>query len=176
MLAHTFPTPLGDMVAVATANALSMLEFADRGNETDPTAKPASEMMEGIIPGRNGIIDRTEEEVRRYFAGELKAFTIPLQLHGTPFQRSVWNELLAIPYGLTWSYAMLARRLGDVKTIRAAARANGENRIAILVPCHRVIGSDGSLTGYAGGLWRKKELLALEGATAPVPEGQERLL
>lgn len=176
MLAHTFPTPLGDMVVAATPHALFMLEFVDRGNETDPTAKLSSAITEEVIPGRNEITDRTEEEVRRYFAGELKAFTIPLQLHGTPFQRSVWNELLAIPYGLTWSYAMLARRLGDVKTIRAAARANGENRIAILVPCHRVIGSDGSLTGYAGGLWRKKELLALEGATAPVPEGQERLL
>lgn len=176
MFAHTFSTPLGDMVAAATGTALCMLEFVDRDNGNDPTAKPPSAMKAETVPGRNAIIDRTEEEVRKYFAGELKAFTIPLELQGTPFRQSVWNELLAIPYGRTWSYATLARRLGDVKTIRAAARANGQNRIAILVPCHRVIGSDGSLVGYAGGLWRKKELLALEGATAPVPEGQERLL
>lgn len=176
MVSHSIPTPLGEMIAVATDHALAMLEFIDVEKKGHQLEAFAAAINEPIQPATNAVIDRVEEELRRYFAGEVKEFSVPLQLYGTPFQQSVWNELQKISYGETWSYATLARRLGDIKTIRAAARANGENRIAIIIPCHRVIGSDGSLTGYAGGLWRKKELLELEGATAPIPEGQERLL
>lgn len=98
-------------------------------------------------------------QLEAYFAGTLQTFQIKLNLKGTDFQKSVWQELLNIPYGKTISYLELSRRLGDVKAIRAVAAANGQNPLWIVVPCHRVVGSDGSLTGYAGGLWRKKWLL-----------------
>ena len=101
-------------------------------------------------------------QLREYFAGTRQTFELALNLKGTAFQKSVWQELLNIPYGKTISYLELSRRLGDVKAIRAVAAANGQNPFWIVVPCHRVIGSDGSLTGYAGGLWRKKWLLEHE--------------
>jgi len=97
-----------------------------------------------------------------YFDGQLKQFSIPLQPEGTEFQKRVWNELLTIPYGDTNTYLGMAKQLGDEKVIRAAGTANGKNPIGIIIPCHRVIGSDGTLVGYAGGLWRKKWLLELE--------------
>ncbi len=102
------------------------------------------------------------KQLGEYFAGTRQAFQLQLNLKGTDFQKSVWQELLNIPYGRTISYLELSRRLGDVKAIRAVAAANGQNPFWIVVPCHRVIGSDGSLTGYAGGLWRKKWLLEHE--------------
>src|SRR5690606_23669214 len=102
------------------------------------------------------------EQLKEYFACKRTAFELRLNITGTDFQKSVWHELLHIPYGKTISYLELSRRLGDVKSIRAAAAANGQNPFWIVVPCHRVIGSDGSLTGYAGGLWRKKWLLEHE--------------
>jgi len=110
-----------------------------------------------------GIFD----QLREYFAGTRKVFDIPLDIDGTDFQKTVWNELLKIPYGKTISYKTLSEKLGDVKAIRAVGKANGQNPIAIIIPCHRVIGSDGSLTGYAGGLAIKEKLLHLEGALNP---------
>ncbi|HEY9184361.1 MAG TPA: methylated-DNA--[protein]-cysteine S-methyltransferase [Salegentibacter sp.] len=103
------------------------------------------------------------EQLEAYFRGELKDFNLKLNLEGTEFQKKVWNALLKIPYGTTVSYLELSKQLGDVKAIRAVASANGKNPLWIVVPCHRVIGSDGSLTGYAGGLHRKKWLLEHEG-------------
>ena len=110
-----------------------------------------------------GIFSQLEE----YFAGTRKKFDVPLDLEGTDFQKKVWEELKKIPYGKTISYKTLAEKLGDVKSIRAVGKANGQNPIAIIIPCHRVIGSDGSLTGYAGGLDIKEKLLHLEGALNP---------
>jgi len=101
-------------------------------------------------------------QLQEYFDGKRKAFDIKLNPEGTDFQKKVWNQLLEIPYGKTLSYLELSKQLGDVKAIRAVANANGKNPIWIIIPCHRVIGSDGSLTGYAGGIWRKKWLLAHE--------------
>src|SRR5690606_10608058 len=109
----------------------------------------------------DGLKDAAQQ-LREYFAGTRRDFQLRLNPKGTDFQKSVWNELLQIPYGTTISYLALSRRLGDVKAIRAVAAANGQNPFWIVVPCHRVIGSDGSLTGYAGGLWRKKWLLEHE--------------
>ncbi|TBW27797.1 methylated-DNA--[protein]-cysteine S-methyltransferase [Gramella sp. KN1008] len=102
------------------------------------------------------------EQLQKYFKGELRGFDLKLNPQGTDFQKRVWNKLLDIPYGKTTSYLELSRKLGDEKAIRAVASANGKNPLWIIVPCHRVIGSDGSLTGYAGGLHRKKWLLDLE--------------
>jgi methylated-DNA-[protein]-cysteine S-methyltransferase len=102
------------------------------------------------------------EELIEYFHGNRRNFTIPVHQDGTDFQKRVWNHLLGIPYGKTISYMDLAKKMGDPKVIRAAASTNGKNKIAIIVPCHRVIGSDRSLTGYSGGMWRKKWLLQQE--------------
>jgi methylated-DNA-[protein]-cysteine S-methyltransferase len=113
-----------------------------------------------------------ERQLLAYFAGERQDFDLPLAPEGTAFQRKVWGELLKIPYGKTITYAQLAERLGDPKCIRAAGLANGRNPIWVIVPCHRVVGSNGSLVGYAGGLYRKQWLLQLELANSPVPAGQ----
>ncbi|HCY74326.1 MAG TPA: cysteine methyltransferase [Ignavibacteriales bacterium] len=106
-------------------------------------------------------------QLKEYFAGNRKKFNVPLDIEGTDFQKKVWNELQKIPYGKTISYKSLSEKLGDVKAIRAVGKANGLNPIAIIIPCHRVIGADGSLVGYAGGLAIKEKLLHLEGALNP---------
>ncbi len=107
----------------------------------------------------NPVLTQCKKELLEYFAGKRKEFNVPIKQIGTEFQQKVWNELLKIPYGKTVSYNFIAESLGDKKTIRAVGSANGKNPISIIIPCHRVIGSDGSLTGYGGGLWRKKWLL-----------------
>jgi methylated-DNA-[protein]-cysteine S-methyltransferase len=106
-------------------------------------------------------------QLKEYFAGTRKEFDVPLDIEGTDFQKRVWNELQNIPYGKTISYKSLSEKLGDVKAIRAVGKANGQNPIAIIIPCHRVIGANGSLVGYAGGLAIKEKLLHLEGALNP---------
>ena len=115
-----------------------------------------------FVPGRNQLIEQVAREVGAYFEGRLRDFDIPLSLCGTEFQKEVWEGLLAIPYGETRSYADLARTVGRPKAVRAVGRANGMNALAIVVPCHRVVGADGRLVGYGGGLWRKQRLLELE--------------
>lgn len=107
----------------------------------------------------NSVLKECKVQLSQYFSGKRKEFDIPIKQEGTEFQKKVWDELLKIPYGKTVSYNFIAESLGDKKSIRAVGAANGKNQISILVPCHRVMGSDGSLTGYAGGLWRKKWLL-----------------
>jgi methylated-DNA-[protein]-cysteine S-methyltransferase len=129
--------------------ALCALTFL---NEND-----AEEKTEG-----NYLTDMTCQQLDEYFSGSRNVFQIPILQPGTPFQTKVWSLLQAIPYGKTVSYMDLSKRYGDVKAIRAVASANGRNNLAIIVPCHRVIGSNQSLTGYAGGLWRKQWLLAHE--------------
>lgn len=112
------------------------------------------------------LIQQCIDQLNEYFEGSRKIFDIPLQQEGTPFQQKVWAQLLNIGYGKTISYLTLSKQIGDTKAIRAVGTTNGKNQIAIIVPCHRVIGSDGSLTGYAGELWRKKWLLEHEGKFA----------
>ena len=112
--------------------------------------------------GRTAVTDRAEAALARFFAGSDGRLDLPVRLRGTPFQTRVWQELQAIPAGRTRSYAQLAAAIGHPTAVRAVAAANGANRLALVVPCHRVIGTDGSMTGYAGGLWRKECLIALE--------------
>lgn len=112
------------------------------------------------------ILQQAQEQLRKYFEGNLREFNLNLNPEGTDFQKKVWALLYKIPYGKTWTYADMANKLGDPKVIRAAASANGKNPIAIVIPCHRVIGTNGSLTGYAGGLENKKYLLDLENRVA----------
>lgn len=117
-----------------------------------------------IILPENELLKNTTQQLNEYFSGSRHTFDLPLNPTGTEFQLKVWQELGNIPYGITLSYQEIANRLGDPKCIRAAARANGQNPIAIIIPCHRVIGSRGDMVGYAGGIERKKFLLAHEGA------------
>ncbi len=149
---HRIPSPVGTLGAAFDEHGKLVQLWKLRG-EWPPEP-------EGPEPKPLPYLRR---QLASYFAGTLRDFNIPMELHGTEFQKRVWQELLKIPYGRTISYLELARRLGDEKVIRAAASANGANPIAILVPCHRVIGSDGSLTGYGGGLDMKEHLLRLEG-------------
>jgi len=155
-------TPLGPMVIGATQEVLCLLEFADR-RMLETQLKRVEKFFDAVlVPGDTDLTRRTARELEEYFHGTLQRFTVPFELRGTEFQNRVWSELCAIPYGETLSYAKLAERIGSPRAVRAVARANGDNRISILIPCHRVIGSDGNLTGYGGGLWRKKWLLQLE--------------
>ena len=155
-------TPLGTMLAAAGEEGVGLLEFADRRALKSQIAALRRHFPLPVVPGTNAHLDRLAEELEGYFAGVRRTFDVPLAVRGTPFQVAVWERLRRIPPGTTCSYADLARELGRPSALRAVARANGQNRIAILVPCHRVIGSDGSPTGYGGGVWRKLRLLALE--------------
>ena len=158
-------TAIGDMVAAATETHLLLLEFAHRRTLDRQLEHAARATGARFEPGDSPILDQFRTELAEYFAGQRRAFDVPLLTPGTGFQMRVWTELLRIPYGATTTYGRLATRIGNPSAVRAVARANGDNRIAIVVPCHRVIGADGSLTGYGGGLWRKKKLLDLEART-----------
>lgn len=155
-------TDLGTMVACATAKGICLLEFSDRKGLETELKQLAKSFNANIIQGHNSHFEKLKEELDAYFKGNLKVFTVPLDISGTDFQKQVWKALTDIPYGSTSSYLKQAKTLGRPSAIRAVANANGMNKIAIIIPCHRVIGSNGSLTGYAGGLWRKRKLLDLE--------------
>ncbi len=160
-------TPLGAMIAMADDKALYLLEFSDRRGLEREVERMRKKLKCAILPGNNKILQQTEKEICEYFSGARKEFSIPLAAYGTDFQRAVWNVLCDIPYGQTRSYADQAIAINNPKAVRAVARANGSNQCAIIIPCHRVIGSDGSLTGYAGGLPRKEWLLEMEKKNAP---------
>jgi methylated-DNA-[protein]-cysteine S-methyltransferase len=145
-----YQSPIGLLRISGTDHYISEVSFIDK-IEHPPADPHRRKMPPGII--------QCIEQLIQYFHGERRIFDFPLDQEGTVFQKRVWNELLGIPYGKTISYLELSRRLGDTKAIRAAASANGKNNIAIVVPCHRVIGSKNDLVGYAGGIWRKKWLL-----------------
>lgn len=157
-------TPLGAMIAVADAKALYMLEFFDRkGLPNDLKRLQAKRGVIGV--GRYPVTDQIEDELSNYFAGKTRHFDTPLAQIGSDFTRRVWAALREIPIGETRSYSDIARTVGRPSASRAVARANGANQIAIVVPCHRVIGADGSLTGYGGGQWRKQWLIDHERKT-----------
>jgi AraC family transcriptional regulator of adaptative response/methylated-DNA-[protein]-cysteine methyltransferase len=160
-------TPLGPMIAGGTDEALYFFEFSDRRRLEKQLERLRTRLGCVFVPGSNPILEQTGSEIEAYFAGDLMEFSIPLAAPGTEFQRDVWDRLLEIPYGETRSYADVARAIGRPTAVRAVARANGDNRMAIFIPCHRVVGSDGRLTGYGGGLWRKQRLLDLESRVVP---------
>lgn len=155
-------TPLGEMLACATPQGICLLEFTNRKNLDKQIGKLTKELNASIETGKNPIFDLLRNELRLYFDRKLQSFTVPLDLVGSEFQKRVWHTLLTIPYGATISYLEQAQRMGNQLAVRAVANANGMNKIPIIIPCHRVIGSDGKLTGYAGGLERKRWLLELE--------------
>lgn len=155
-------TPIGTVVVCASQQGICLLEFADIKDLDKEVKQIAKEKQAVVLEGENIHITQLKQELEAYFKGELVEFTISLDLIGTPFQLQVWGGLRAIPYGETRSYKEQSEYLNIPKSIRAVANANGMNRVAIIIPCHRIIGTDGSLTGYRGGLWRKKRLLELE--------------
>lgn len=159
---HRFDTPLGPMIACAKGKSLCMLEFSDHTVQDRELKELARQMDATVMVGTNDLFEQLEEQLAEYFEGTRKTFDIPVHTPGTPFQMAVWRQLQTIPYGRTCSYKEQAEAIGKPKAVRAVANANGLNRITILIPCHRVIGSDGTLTGYGAGVWRKKYLLDLE--------------
>jgi AraC family transcriptional regulator of adaptative response/methylated-DNA-[protein]-cysteine methyltransferase len=155
-------TPIGKMVAGATAEGVCLLEFTDRRMLEEQLAIVSRRIdLPGVVQ-ENDHLRRLQAELAEYFEGRRRDFTVPLIYPGSPFERAVWTELLRIPYGETRSYEDLARTLGRPGASRAVGHANGMNRIAILIPCHRVVNKSGELGGYGGGLWRKRLLLELE--------------
>ncbi len=148
-----FESPIGQMLLVGTTRALTHIHFVDGRHPMK---------IEADWQADDEIFTEAIAQLQAYFEGKLKTFDLPLQLEGTDFQLEVWNALKEIPYGKTVSYADIAKRIGRPKAVRAVGAANGQNPISIVVPCHRVIGSNGSLTGYGGGLKNKEALLALE--------------
>ena len=159
-----FTTAIGPMFACASTKGICLLEFTDRRMLETEFKDLCKRLNAVILPGENPHLDHVQSEVQEYFSGKRKEFTVPLDTPGTTFQTSVWRILRKIPYAETRSYKQQAIALGNPKAIRAVGTANGGNRVAIIIPCHRVIGSDGRLAGYGGGLHRKKWLLDFEGA------------
>ena len=157
---RSFETPLGVMVAAATPRGVCLLEFEDRRALARERAEVASRSAGET--GGGEWLELLAAELRGYFSGDLRAFTAPIDPFGTAFERAVWDRLRAIPYGATRSYGSIAAELGRPGGARAVGRANGRNRIAIVVPCHRVVEEGGGLGGYGGGLDRKEFLLGLE--------------
>jgi methylated-DNA-[protein]-cysteine S-methyltransferase len=151
-----YQSPIGIIKIAGTENYLTEMIFEE-------TVQKLPANAEGELPE---LIIHATEQLIQYFQGVRRRFDLPVNQQGTDFQQKVWHELLNIPYGRTISYMELSRRLGNLKVIRAAASANGKNNICIIVPCHRVVGSNNDLVGYAGGLWRKKWLLGLENKIA----------
>lgn len=156
------PTALGDMVAVSSASDLHLLEFIDRKALPTELARLYKFSKKRIGVGKTEPSRRVAAELEAFFAGESADFQTPVAQHGSEFTRAVWAELRRIPPGQTRSYSQIASAINRPSAVRAVARANGANQIAVLIPCHRVIGADGSLTGYGGGLWRKQKLLEIE--------------
>ncbi len=157
-------TPIGKMVAATTNKGICMLEFLESGGREVAVKiqKLADALQASPEENTHPYLTKLANQLGAYFSGQLKQFDLPLTQPGTAFQQGVWSELLNIPYGVTRTYMQQAIALNNPKAIRAVAHANGQNKIAIIVPCHRVIGTNGQLTGYAGGLWRKQELLLHE--------------
>ena len=165
---HVAPvdTPLGLMVAGSSGDHLVLLEFAEPDRLADQIPRLARRLGCSFTVSDTPVLAALRRQLDEYFQGTRTDFDLPLEARGTPFQQQVWTALREIPCGATRSYADVARAIGRPTAVRAVAAANGDNRISILIPCHRVVGSDGKLVGYGGGLWRKERLLALETRSA----------
>jgi methylated-DNA-[protein]-cysteine S-methyltransferase len=144
-------TPIGLLKIIGDEKAIKWVGFTEEGIRS----------TDGVVPN---VVRTAKHQLKEYFEGSRKTFDVPVEAEGTAFQKLVWNTIAHIPFGKTSTYALQARQLGDIKKIRAIGGANGKNPVAIIIPCHRIIGTDGSLTGYSGGLERKKWLLKHEGS------------
>ena len=159
-----FKSPYGELILGSYNNKLCLADWRFRKMRATIDKRIKAELNADFSEETSPVIETTKAQLMEYFKGERTEFTIPLLLVGTVFQKLVWEALLKIPFGQTETYLGLSKKLGNQKAIRAVASANGANAISVIVPCHRIIGSDGSLVGYAGGLATKKKLLNLENA------------
>jgi len=164
---NMFESPLGPMIAGATERGVCFLEWHDRGGVERIKARVQKRYKALLRPGRSRHLGLLREELKKYFKGTLREFTISADVAGTPFEEMVWAELRKIPYGKTRSYGEIAKLIGNPRAVRAVARANGANYLSIIIPCHRVIQTNGKLGGYGGKTWRKRYLLELESGLAP---------
>ncbi|MGC4129412.1 MAG: methylated-DNA--[protein]-cysteine S-methyltransferase [Bergeyella sp.] len=164
ILIKNIETPLGAMTAGADEKGICLLEYSDRKSLSAELEEISKYYNAEVVQGESPYFKTLEKELSEYFSGKREEFTVPLSPVGTDFQKKVWEILLTIPYGITKSYQEQSNIFGNPKAVRAVAAANGLNKISILIPCHRVIGSNGKLTGYGGGIWRKQQLLELEKA------------
>ena len=162
-------TPIGPMIAAASETHLLLFEFPHRRMIDTQLDHVRRAVGCELAPGDSPVFATLRTQLAEYFDGRRREFTVPLYTPGTPFQTRVWSELQNIRCGTTTTYLRVAEAIGQPNAVRAVARANGDNRIAILIPCHRVIGSNGELVGYGGGLSRKRKLLELEGRTETLP-------
>lgn len=159
-----FKTPFGELILGTYQEELCLCDWRYRKMRNEIDKRIQKGLESEYYEEETLLIQETKKQLNEYFKAKRKSFEIPILFVGTDFQKSVWNELIKIPYGKTSSYLELSKKLGDAKAIRAVASANGANAISIIIPCHRIIGSDGKMVGYAGGLQVKKKLLQLEGA------------
>jgi O-6-methylguanine DNA methyltransferase len=155
-------SPVGPLLIGATREALVLLDFSDHDQLDAQLARIRKQFGRALVRAEHPLLARLKGQLAEYFAGERRTFDLPLEVHGSQFQERVWSALQAIPYGETCSYGTIAKRLGDANMMRAVGTANGQNPIAIVIPCHRVVNANGELGGYGGGLWRKRILLDLE--------------
>lgn len=155
-------SPYGELLLGSFGDSLCLCDWRYRKKRDAIDRRLENKLNADFVQGDSDVISRTIQQLNEYFNFERNVFDIPLLLAGTAFQKTVWNELIKVPYGKTASYALLAESVGNKKAVRPVASANGANAISIIVPCHRIIGSDGALTGYAGGLNAKQKLLELE--------------
>lgn len=168
-------SPIGPLLLASTEHGLCFIGFGDEEKSLPDLQRWCRKTFLGVVPQRNDERNRiAKAQLEEYFAGTRSAFDLPIELYGTAFQKSVWTELTRIPYGETRSYKEVALSIGAVKAVRAIGGANNRNPIPIVVPCHRVIGSNGALVGYGGGLSIKEHLLKLEGILHPTAEVQAR--
>ena len=163
ILISYFTTPFGELVLGSFKGELCLCDWRYRKMRESVDNRIKTGLKAEFKQEESTVVEKTKQQLNEYFDRKRTSFDIPLKLVGTQFQKQVWNELQQIPHGETDSYLGLSKKLGNVKAIRAVAAANGANALSILIPCHRIIGSDGSLVGYAGGLSAKEKLLDLEG-------------
>lgn len=159
ILVSSIQTPLGEMLALATVQGICLLEFSDRKGLEVGIQTILEKTNSRLIPGKNHFSNQLSEDLAAYFKNPSHLFSVPLVIFGTEFQKSVWKALSAIPIGETRTYSQVARVIGKPQAARAVGHANARNPIAIVIPCHRLIGTSGNLTGYGGGIWRKEWLL-----------------
>lgn len=164
IIINYFKTPYGELILGSFQDKLCLADWRYRKMRTSIDKRIQSGLNADYVEQESPVMEKTKKQLNEYFNGERHTFDIPLFFVGSDFQKKVWDALIQIPYGETETYLGLSQKLGDAKAIRAVATANGANAISIIVPCHRIIGSDGSMTGYAGGLETKKKLLLLENA------------
>lgn len=168
-------SPIGPLLLAASERGLRALYMREQ-RHVHEQPHPLWVAATAAEAAQSAILERTTRQLDDYFAGRRTGFDLPLDLHGSDFQRAVWHGLCTIPFGETVSYGELARRIGNPKAVRAVGLANGRNPVSIVVPCHRVIGADGSMTGYGGGIERKVFLLALEAEQTVASSGRRRLV